>query len=281
MLSTTLVTGASSGIGFEIVKRLAADHLVFAGVRRKQDGIEVEKLGPNVKAVILDVTDRKQLEAAFEKIEAAHNSDRPFHLVNNAGIAVSAPIEGVALDALREQFEVNVFGAISACQVFSPLLRKNRGRIVMIGSISGLISAPFLGVYSASKFALEAITSSLRMEMAPFGVSVFMIRPGQVETPIWEKNFAKAADIISELPKDVRSRYEGYLKKFVAVVKADISHAIPASNVADAVADCIESRSPRATRIVASKLTRLGVLGGLRVPLALLEKSLSKRYHLS
>ncbi len=277
--STTLVTGASTGIGLEIAKALASSgHAVYAGVRREKDAKELEAQSPNIKALILDITKPDQLEKAFETIAAECDSSVPFHLVNNAGVAVSAPIETVSLEALREQFEVNVFGAVSATQKFSSLLRAREGRVVMIGSVSGLVSAPFLGVYSASKFALEAVTSSLRMEMAPFGVRVFMVRPGQVATPIWEKNFSREKELLDQMPSEARSRYAPFIESFLKTVKGDVPAAIPASKIADAVVDCLEGSSPRETRIVASAETRLGILAALQIPLWLREQVLKKKY---
>jgi NAD(P)-dependent dehydrogenase (short-subunit alcohol dehydrogenase family) len=281
MRSTTIVTGASTGIGLEIVKTLARnDHFVYAGVRKDSDAREVEKIGANVKALIMDVTHPDQLAAAYQKIVAECDPHLPVHLVNNAGIAVAAPIEGVQLQALRDQFEVNVFGAVSACQAFSPLIRLNKGRIVMIGSVSGLVSVPFLGIYSASKFALEAITTSLRMEMSMFGVKVFMVRPGQIATPIWDKNFAREQELLDEMPKEMRGRYSDAIKNFVRTVKGDVPGAISPSRVADAVLDCLEKKNPMETRIVASAKTHLGILAALRLPLIFREKALAKKYSL-
>lgn len=279
--STTIVTGASTGIGLEIVKTLARnDHFVYAGVRKEADASELEKIGSNVKAVIMDVTKPEQLAAAYQKIAAECDPQLPVNLVNNAGIAVSAPIEGVELQALRDQFEVNVFGAVSACQAFSPLIRQNKGRIVMIGSVSGLVSVPFLGVYSASKFALEAITASLRMEMSLFGVKVFMVRPGQIATPIWDKNFAREQELMESMPKEMRGRYSEAIKNFVRTVKGDVPGAISPRRVADAVADCLEKKNPVRTRIVASMQTHLGIIAALRLPLSFREKALAKKYGL-
>ncbi len=116
--------------------------------------------------------------------EAPGTADRLAVLVNNAGIVVTALLEFVDLDRLRWQMEVNVVARVAVTQAFLPLLRASKGRVVFIGSIAGYLSAPFVGAYSASKFAVEAIADSLRMELAPSGLAVSLVQPGAIATPI-------------------------------------------------------------------------------------------------
>jgi len=175
-LKTALVTGASSGIGRACAARLARNGWrVRAGVRRQGDAPD------GTEAVLLDVTDADQIRKAAEGVDELHG------LVNNAGIAVAAPLEYLEPERFRRQLDVNVIGQVSVTQAFLPALRRARGRIVFVGSIAGRSALPFLGPYAASKHALEAVADSLRVELRPFGVSVSIVQPGSIKTPIWTR----------------------------------------------------------------------------------------------
>ena len=113
-----------------------------------------------------------------------------FGLINNAGIAFGGPLEILPIQEIKRLLEVNVIGVLAVTKAFLPLLRQSRGRIINMGSSSGLLALPCLSTYAASKFALEAITDSLRVELGPFGISVIIIEAGNIETPIWEKGVA-------------------------------------------------------------------------------------------
>ena len=166
-MKTALVTGASSGIGQACAVRLASSGWrVLAGVRRTGEA------PAGTEEVLLDVTDPEQIGAAAERVEELSG------LVNNAGIAVAAPLEFLPPDDLRRQLEVNVIGQVAVTQAFLPALRRARGRIVIVGSIAGRSALPFLGAYAASKHALEAVADSLRVELRPFGIAVSIVQPG-------------------------------------------------------------------------------------------------------
>ena len=174
---TVLVTGAGRGLG-----RVAAETLVergwtvFAGCRTEADA---EALGSvvGITPVRLDITDADDLAKL-----PAQLPDRLDALVNNAGVAVGNPIETVAIDDLRWQFEVNVIGGTAVTQTVLPLIRAARGRVVFISSTSGRVVTPSIGAYGASKFALEAIADALRSELRPWGIRVSLIEPGQIDT---------------------------------------------------------------------------------------------------
>ena len=127
--------------------------------------------------------------------------------MNNAGVAVSAPMEFVPIDQLRHQLEVNVIGQVAVTQAFLPLLRAAGGRIVNVSSIGGRMALPLAGPYSASKFALEAISDSWRRELRHLGVDVVVIEPGGVKTPIWEKGTAAAEEMLADMPPDAERLY--------------------------------------------------------------------------
>jgi NAD(P)-dependent dehydrogenase (short-subunit alcohol dehydrogenase family) len=211
---SVLVTGASTGIGAACA--LDLDKLgfrVFAGVRKQADGEALQQqASQQLTPVILDVTLPDTIEQAAAKIEAAVGDDGLFGLVNNAGILVPGPLECVALADIRRQFEVNVFGVVSVTQAMLPLLRTARGRIINMGSISGKAAPPYLGAYSASKFALESITDVFRMELSRWQIDVSIIEPDTVATPIWGKLLDTTLNIGKHLPDTVRQLYEQDLR---------------------------------------------------------------------
>lgn len=168
-----VVTGASTGIGSATALHLRElGFSVLAGVRRDEDAERVRDSG--LTPVRLDITDPEQLAAARAEV-----GDRPLAgLVNNAGINIFGPLEFVGIEDLRRQFEVNAVGQVAATQVFIDGLRPGGGRIVSVGSISGRLATPMTGPYAASKFALNAITDTLRRELALQGVDVIMVEPG-------------------------------------------------------------------------------------------------------
>ena len=186
-MKRVLVTGASSGIGLASALRLAgAGWRVYGGVRTAADADALRQHG--IEPVELDVTDAAQIDAATAAVGPELDG-----LVDNAGIAVAAPLELVPLDELRRQLEVNVVGQIAVLQAVLPALRRARGRVVLMGSIGGRSALPFLGPYAASKHALEALADSLRVELRPFGLAVSIVEPGSIATPIWRKGADRAS----------------------------------------------------------------------------------------
>ena len=157
-LGSIVLTGASTGIGEACALHFdKKGYRVFAGVRNEADGRKLKaNASDRLTPVLLDVTDQQSIDAAAQSIGRIEISG----LINNAGIAVSGPIEMVPLDLFRRQFEVNVIGTVAVTQAFLPLLRQGRGRIVNIGSVAGRSALPLMGAYGASKCALEAITDA-------------------------------------------------------------------------------------------------------------------------
>jgi NAD(P)-dependent dehydrogenase (short-subunit alcohol dehydrogenase family) len=128
-------------------------------------------------------------------------------LVNNAGVAYGGPVELLDIEELRRAFEVNFFGVIAVTQAFLPLLRAGRGRIVNMSSISGMVASPFLSPYSTSKWALEALSDAMRVELASWNIHVSVIQPGAINTPIWAKGQQTAARILEHGPKELSEFY--------------------------------------------------------------------------
>jgi NAD(P)-dependent dehydrogenase (short-subunit alcohol dehydrogenase family) len=199
---TVLVTGASSGIGEATalhLKELGFDPV--GAVRKDADAERLESKG--LRTVKLDVTDADSIAAARASL-----GDGPLAgLVNNAGVAVAAPLEFLPIDQLRHQLEINLVGQVAVTQQFLPALRAGRGRIVNVSSIGGRLALPLVGAYAASKFALEGISDSLRRELVPHGVDVILIEPGGVKTPIWSKGNETADQIQAGLPPEAEQLY--------------------------------------------------------------------------
>ncbi len=181
-MRAVLVTGASTGIGRKITERLAAEgFFVYAGARKEHD---LQALGAirNVQAVRLDVTDARDIAAAVETVTRAGRG--LYGLVNNAGVAVAAPMAELKDEDFDFLMKVNVYGPVRVTKAFLPLIRESKGRITTIGSISGILSAPSLGAYSMSKHAMEAFGDVLAVELEPAGVHSSLVEPGNYNSEI-------------------------------------------------------------------------------------------------
>lgn len=186
-----VISGASTGIGRHAAEFLAAKgYEVYAGVRKTADADDITQLNiPHLHPLLLDVTSHDSVVKARNTIvgESERLKLPLVALVNNAGIARDVPLELHLLSDVKQMFETNVFGLLDLTQMFIPLLRESKGRIVMVSSVAGKIAVPLSGAYSASKFAVEAFSDSLRRELSEFGVSVSVVEPAYVETPIFRK----------------------------------------------------------------------------------------------
>jgi NAD(P)-dependent dehydrogenase (short-subunit alcohol dehydrogenase family) len=255
-----LVTGASSGIGEVTVRELLRRGFrVYAGVRSSADAARLATSGPRCSPLQLDVTDPASIAAAAATVREAGGI---YGLVNNAGIAVAAPLEYLPLDDLRRQFEVNVVGALALTQALLPLLRRSLGRIVNVGSIAGRAPLPIAGPYSASKAALASLTASLRLELSPFDVLVSYVEPGAHRTPIWERSRRDAARLRGRLPPLARDYYGAAIDAMDALTSAAERRAGDPLRVADAIAHALESAHPRARYTVGAD-ARLQLAFGL------------------
>ncbi len=258
-----VVTGASSGIGNAIATELAdRGFLVFAGVRTAEDeaalGKHVVSGAGRLRPVRLDVTDHAQLCQVAKAVEA--EAGTLAGVVSNAGIAVAAPLEFVPLDDLRQQFEVNVVGAVATIQAFMPQVRRSRARIVMVGAISGLVSSRLLGAYAASKFALEAVSDALRRELAEWRIPVSLIEPGRIATPIWSKSLADANERIARMPPEALHYYQDLIDEVLGGAKEVEKTGTPASAVARAAYRALTDRRPRTRYFVGSDAHIVNVL---------------------
>ena len=245
--SAIVVTGASTGIGAACAAELdRRGFRVFAGVRSEADGQRLAATSSSrLVPVRLDVTVEQEIAAAAARVAEAVGSEGVAGLVNNAGIAVGGPLELLPIEKLRRQLEVNVIGQIAVTQAFLPLLRKSRGRIVNMSSVSGRIVWPYLGAYAASKFAMEALSDALRTELRNWAIHVALIEPGSIATPIWDKSLAAATALRQDGPAEARALYQADLDVAMERVRLAAARAIPVDRVVRAVVHALLSRRPR------------------------------------
>ncbi len=269
-----LITGSSTGIG-----KACALHLdklgfkVYAGVRKQTDGDNLkEEASDKLAPIILDVTDAESIEAAVSIIEKETGGE-VYALVNNAGIGISGVLEVTPIEEIRKLMEVNVIGLFAVTQAMIPLLRKGKGRIINIGSSSSLMAFPGGSVYCASKFAVRAITDSLRLELKHFGISTIMVAPGAVESEIWEKRKEYKTELRKRVKPEIAEHYKA-LARFGDKIEQVIKK-IPASEVAKAVTDALTSAKPKYYYYVGSDAK--GAAKAAKLPKKLLDWMIKKR----
>lgn len=254
-----LVTGASTGMGRATVLRLAADgYRVFASVRKQADGQALLRDAAgrgDVIPVMLDVTDAGQIAAAVETVTATVGDDGLAALVNNAGVGVFGPLELASLDSIRWQLEVNVTGQVAVTQAFLPLLRKARGRIIMIGSIGDRAAMPFGEPLGASKAAIALVAEALRQELAPWDIKVILIRPASIRTEAVDKFETDAEKTIASFTDEGRGLYADTYRRMVTAALPRLRRGSSPDVVADTIAGALAARRPR-TRYLAGKDSR-------------------------
>jgi NAD(P)-dependent dehydrogenase (short-subunit alcohol dehydrogenase family) len=262
-----LITGCSTGIGRACATYLAGRGFqILAGVRRESDA----PTGAGITPICLDVTDEQSIKSAAERVRSIIGALGLKGLVNNAGIAVPGPVEHVPLKDWRRQFEVNFFAHVAMTQAMLPLLRAHvaaagpwSARIVNISSIAGRIGQPILGPYCASKFALEAMSDSLRVELRDQRIHVSVIEPGAIQSEIWRKGQEQAQQIKID-PMKIAG-YEALVEGIAAQTAEAAKSAIPAARVARVVFGCLTARKPR-TRVVVGTDAKMGALFKSFVP---------------
>ncbi|HVU73223.1 MAG TPA: SDR family oxidoreductase [Mycobacteriales bacterium] len=243
-----LITGASTGIGRACALHLDALGIeVLAGVRKSADGESLRAASTSrLRPVTVDVAEQASIDALVAELGDAPLSG----LVNNAGIGVGGPIEFLDLDEARRCFDVNVFGLMAMTKAMTSRLRAGRGRIVNMGSIGGRVATPFLSPYSASKYAVEAVTDSLRVELRPWGIHVAVIEPGSIATPIWDKANAATAEIETTLPPEGISLYGKTITALKKTVAETGARGVSPEKVAKVVAHALTAARPRTRYVV-------------------------------
>ncbi len=246
-MKSAVITGVSTGIGWGATKVLTKKGFhVFGSVRKEADAERLKReFGDRFTPLFFDVTDVAAVKRGAGEVRAALKGEKLFGLVNNAGIAVSGPLLELDIDELRKQMEVNLTGPLIVTQAFGPLLGADTslkgapGRIVNISSVGGKQAAPFLGPYSASKFALEGMSESLRRELQLFGIDVIVIGPGAVKTRIW----AKAEEV--DISPFAKSPYYPSLVKFRDYFLASGETGLSPETLGRAIMKALTVKNPR------------------------------------
>lgn len=248
-MRSVLVTGASTGIGRATALRLDADGWrVYAGVRREEDAQSLREAGSERLApLILDVTDAGQIAAAAARVGA--DGDELAGLVNNAGVAIPSPLETIPVDDFRRQIEINLTAQVAVTQAMLPALRRSRGRIVFISSIGGRIAFPLTGAYHAAKFGIEAVGDVFRQELRPWGISVSIVEPGSIDTPIWDRG-ERSADEVGERSPQREALYGKAIESYRKVVRSTAERGIPPEKVAATIEHALSARRPRTRYLV-------------------------------
>jgi NAD(P)-dependent dehydrogenase (short-subunit alcohol dehydrogenase family) len=201
---------------------------------------------PNIEAISLDVTDTDSVRRAWAKIEASTGGAGVDILVNNAGFALSGPIETLADADVRRQFATNVFGLLTMTRTALPAMRaRGSGRIINISSVVGRTSFPGMGAYGATKYAVEALSDSLRQEVAGFGIKVIIIEPGFVAT-----NINEAADAHGGAGREIPAAYASMVARGTRYVADQVAKGIAPEQVAAAIVTAAEHRNPRLRYVV-------------------------------
>lgn len=244
MPKTMLITGCSTGFG-----RVTAVHFarqgwqVFGTVRKQADAESLAAEAATITPLLCDITQADQVAALGRAVAAA--APMLDVLVNNAGTAFAAPVELIPPDVLRAQMDLNVIAQVAVTQAVMPLLKAAKGLIINVSSVGGRMTSPLLGPYSASKFALEALSDALRIELAPFGVRVAVIEPGSSPTAIWETSMTRAFAILKERNLDT-APYQALIDRTARGAQSRASAGFPPQLFADTVEKIVNSPRPGA-----------------------------------
>jgi NAD(P)-dependent dehydrogenase (short-subunit alcohol dehydrogenase family) len=239
-----VVTGASTGMGAATAKELARRGFhVLAGVRREADADTLRTEG--IEPCILDITVESDVAAIADRV-ANDPQHRPLRaLVNNAGIAINAPVETLPMAEWRKQFEVNLFGHIAMAQALLPALMSSSGTVVNISSVGGKVVLPTYGAYAGSKFALEAVSDALRRELGGAGIKVVVVEPGAVKTEMAERGIATAEGLMAHMTADQLARYDDLAAAVTAQARSFGENGVSAEHAAKVIARAATAPRPR------------------------------------
>lgn len=273
--ANVLITGISTGIGRAAALYLAQKGFsVYGTVRKQSDADTIEALQTaNIKILVMDVTNAIEIESVKNELAGLPLAG----LINNAGIALSGPLKYLSEDKIRKQFDVNVFGLLKVTQAFIPNLELNKeinseaGRIINISSISGLMVTPFTSSYSASKYAVEALSDGMRRELMHSGIRVCIIEPGPIKTNIWEK-------AMQEDTSDFKNEYGMVLDFRQEYIQSTMKNALPVDNVSIAIFKALTDKNPKIRQLVTRNAGILKVI--LKLPDSFVDYFARKRVKL-
>jgi NAD(P)-dependent dehydrogenase (short-subunit alcohol dehydrogenase family) len=270
-MPVALITGCSSGIGRALANAFkSAGYTVWASARKTEDVAALTTAG--FIAVQLDVNDGPALEQLSERINQQHGGLDV--LINNAGYGAMGPLLDGGVQAMQRQFETNVFAVVGVTRAMFGVLRRAKGIVVNIGSVSGVLVTPFAGAYCASKAAVHALSDALRMELAPFGVRVMEVQPGAIASSFARNAGHEAEQLITE-----QSPWFPLREGIRARAKASQDNPTPASEFAAGLLKAVQqSKPPRLIRL-GNGSRALPLMAGL-LPKGLLESALMRRFGL-
>ena len=239
-----VVTGTSTGMGAATAKELAGRGFhVLAGVRREIDADALR--GDGIEPLILDITVESDVAAVANRV-AADPRGRPLRaLINNAGIAVNAPVEALPIAEWRRQFEVNLFGHVAMIQALMPSLLRSSGTVVNISSVGGKVALPTYPAYAGTKFALEALSDSMRREVNHLGVKVVVVEPGAVKTEMAQRGVATAERLKAGMTADQLERYGDLIDAMSNLARSFDTDGVPAERAAKVIANAATAPRPR------------------------------------
>lgn len=268
--SVVLITGASAGLGRACARHLARlGHRVY-GTSRRADFPDSAEAGSSPLMLPMDVRDQDSVRRAVDFV--LKREGRIDVVVNNAGVGLAGAVEDTSLEEARALFETNLFGVLCVCRAVLPALREQgSGLIVNVSSLAGLVTLPFQGFYSASKYALESMSDALRMELAPFGVRVTLLEPGDFKTEFTENRVLSAASAEG-------SAYRERCQRSVAVMEHDEQNGADPQQLAELLAKIIANPAPRSRYPVGALGQRLGVAARRVLPSALLDRAIRAIY---
>ncbi|GAA5024733.1 short-chain dehydrogenase [Marivirga lumbricoides] len=254
-----VVTGTSTGIGAATARQLGKRGFhVLAGVRTNMDADKIRDI--NIEPIMLDITNEVHIPALIERI-TSDKKQRPIRaLINNAAIEINAPIEVLPLSEWRRQFEVNLIGQVAMIQALLPELFKSKGTVINISSIGGKVAMGGYGPYAATKFALEAVSDSLRREVEQLGVKVVVVEPGAVTSEMSKRVRSNAQRITNEMTKEQRSRYSKLMHAMVSQAESYIDKAVSAEKAGQIIANILNNKRPRTRYTIGSDAAMLSVL---------------------
>ncbi|MCW2524094.1 MAG: short-chain dehydrogenase/reductase [Frankiales bacterium] len=248
-----LITGASSGIGQATTRALSSrGYAVFATYRDQRDRAALAEL-PNVLPVSLDVSDPDQIRRAIAGIDETVGGEGLYAVINNAGMAYTAPFEYAQLDRVREIIDVNLIAPYLVAQACIPLLRRyneahsERSRVVNVASWAGLWASPYIGFYNASKYGVIGLTESMYYDLGLLGIHTVLAVPGVTKTPLLKETSASATASLDSMPPEGQDRYRPYLEHFTSMSNSSDGLSFPRTpaQVADKIVKIVDTGKPR------------------------------------
>ncbi len=278
-MKNIVITGVSSGIGYgsasEFIKK---GYRVFGSVRKTEDAERLrDEFGSGFEPLVFDLTDSDAIRSEASRVKSIIGEENLTGLINNAGATEGAPLMHISIELMRKHLEVLLLGQLAVTQAFLPLLGATKenslkpGRILMISSTSGLSGFPFVGPYVTAKHALEGLSKSLRAELVLYGIDVIVIGPGNIKTPIWEKNKAETIELYSDTDyhKPLVNMHK-YLKELVPKDSLDL-------DVFSRKLVCIfEKKNPRPRYAVVNKPLKNWIILNL-IPIRVINRIVAKK----